>query len=359
MTATIKTSRVTTTEIHNGFPVRNALTQIAQTARSRILLITDDNVKRYYNDLLIHFHEGNPSSFELVIPAGESAKTISTYQAICDDAIEHGFDRSGVVIAFGGGVVSDLAGFVAATLLRGVPWFAIPTTVIGAIDAAIGGKTGVNTLQAKNALGAFHPPQAVYIDPTLFSTLPKRELQAGWGEIAKYGILAGGELWKQITETKFDSSPTNDLCNACIRQKIAIVEQDPFESGIRKLLNLGHTAGHALEAVTRYEHLRHGEAVAWGIGVAAELSQVLLQLPIDTLSKIEQVLQRFMIPPVHVTPEQVVDALRFDKKRINSQNDWILFHQIGAPEIVKNVPIAIVESIIAKRINFLQEGRVA
>ena len=227
-----------------------------------------------------------------LVPGGEEAKTLAVVERLWSE-LEIG--RDGWIVGFGGGSTTDVAGFVAATHLRGVRWVAVPTTLVGMVDAAIGGKTGINTVDGKNLAGAFHFPQQVFVDPSFLSTLPPEERRAGMAEVVKTGLLAGQELW---------ALPEEAMIRACAAFKAGVVLSDPYErEGRRAILNLGHTFAHALEAASGYE-LRHGDAVALGLLAALRLSG----RPTDV---VEDVLAP---QPVRVDRDRAWDALLLDKK---------------------------------------------
>ncbi len=222
------------------------------------LIVTDENVARQLpitnNQLPI-----------TTLPTGEQHKTLDTVRGLYDSFLEHGLDRSGIVIAIGGGVIGDMAGFAAATFMRGLRWVNVPTTLLAMVDASLGGKTGVDLPQGKNLVGAFHPPSLVISDPLVLNTLPEAERISGMAEVIKHGIIGGPALFESLeTSTAFGSL---DQLQQAIEVKIRVVEADPFEKSVRATLNLGHTVGHGVEAASGYR-LRHGEAVA--IGLAAE-----------------------------------------------------------------------------------------
>jgi shikimate kinase/3-dehydroquinate synthase len=248
------------------------------------------------------------------VPAGESAKTLDVVERLWSELT---LGRDGTIVGFGGGSTTDLAGFVAATYLRGVPWVAVPTTLVGQVDAAIGGKTGVNTPAGKNLVGAFHFPEAVVIDPGFLATLPDAERRAGMAEVVKTGLLAGRELW---------ALPEEEMIRACAAFKAAVVLSDPYETqGRRTSLNLGHTFAHALEAGSDYA-VKHGEAVALGLLAALRLSG----LPTDA---VEDVLRP---EPVFADPEAAWAALKRDKK---GEGVFVLLEAPGKP-VVTTVPDA-------------------
>jgi shikimate kinase / 3-dehydroquinate synthase len=241
------------------------------------------------------------------VPPGEEAKTFAVVERLLNDL---DIGREGEIVAYGGGSTTDVAGFVAATYMRGVPWLAVPTTLTGMVDAAIGGKTGINTLDGKNVAGAFHFPEGVVIDREVLSTLPDIERRAGMAEVVKTGFLAGREVW---------ALPEDEMISACAAYKCAVVISDPYEQGRRRILNLGHTFAHALETGSGYT-VRHGDAVALGLLAALRLSGQ----PTDV---VEEILQP---QPVRADPDAAWAALKRDKK---GEGVFILLEAPGRPVI--------------------------
>jgi 3-dehydroquinate synthetase/shikimate kinase len=255
------------------------------------------------------------------VPAGEAAKTLAVVERLWN---ELALGRDGTIVAFGGGSTTDVAGFVAATYLRGIPWIAVPTTLTGQVDAAIGGKTGINTADGKNLAGAFHFPRGVVIDPDLLGTLPERERRAGMAEVVKTGLLAGREVWEL---------PEEEMIRACAAYKAGVVLSDPYETeGRRVWLNLGHTFAHALEAGSGY-HVSHGEAVALGLLAALRLSGQ----PADPVEEI-------LAPePVEADLDAAWAALKRDKK---GEGVFVLLEAPGRP-VVTSVPDAEARAALA------------
>jgi shikimate kinase/3-dehydroquinate synthase len=227
----------------------------------RRLLVTDYHAGRLYGERF------EPFIGDVRIMPGEQSKTIAHAEIVWTEMVRHGATRSDVVVALGGGVVGDLAGFCAATYQRGMRVVQVPTTLVAQVDSAIGGKTGVDLPEAKNYVGAFHQPSAVIADPATLSTLPPEELAAGYAEVVKTGLIAGGALWDRLTAGTAPTDP--QLIAGCVHVKVAIVSQDERDRGLRQILNLGHTVAHAIETATGYARYRHGEAV--GLGLLAEL----------------------------------------------------------------------------------------
>ena len=231
------------------------------TVTGRRLLVTDYHAGRLYGDKL------EPFLGDVRIMPGEQSKTIAHAEIVWTEMVRHGATRSDVVVALGGGVVGDLAGFCAATYQRGMRVVQVPTTLVAQVDSAIGGKTAVDLAEAKNYVGAFHQPSAVIADPETLRTLPPEELAAGYAEVVKTGLIAGGALWDRLRAGASATDP--EVITACAHVKVRVVSQDERDEGLRQILNLGHTIGHAIETATGYARYRHGEAV--GLGLLAEL----------------------------------------------------------------------------------------
>jgi 3-dehydroquinate synthase len=294
-----------------------------------------------------------PGSKTILIPDGEKHKQLVTVARIYDSLVRSEADRSSVLIALGGGVVGDTAGFAAATYLRGVALVHVPTTLVGQVDSAIGGKVGVNHALGKNLIGAFYPPSLVAIDPTLLDTLPRREFRAGLYEAVKYGLLASRELFVRIdrdlqalfARTRETLLP---VIVECCRIKADLVERDERESGPRRALNLGHTAGHAIEAVTRYRRFRHGEAVAYGLLVAAELAVGRTLLDNGDRQALASLIAKMgPLPPVaDLSAAEAIDAMRRDKKVIGGRLHYVLPGPVGVTTIVDDVTVREIEQAL-------------
>ncbi len=273
----------------------------------------------------------------VLVPDGERSKTIQTVGRVYDALIKASADRSVVVVALGGGVIGDLVGFAAATYLRGVRLVQVPTTLLAQVDSAIGGKVGVNHPLGKNLIGAFHAPRMVVVDPLVLSTLPRREFRAGLYEVIKYGVIADAALFERVRVTRdalFAHEPgalETVIAPSC-RVKAEIVSRDERESGLRRILNFGHTVGHALEAVTDYRRFRHGEAVAYGMLAAAALGARRGVTHVDTATAIrELVLELGPLPPVSdLKATDVVVATRRDKKVVAGTLHFIAATRLGA-----------------------------
>ncbi len=265
-----------------------------------------------------------------LLPDGERGKTLAELERAATKLLRAGCTRRSLVVAVGGGAVSDAAGFLAATFMRGVAWAAVPTTLLAMVDAAIGGKTGVNLPAAKNAVGAFHAPDAVLADPDALATLPARELRSGMGEVLKYAALRPEMMGRVAAHGR--AAPGADLVAACARAKVEVVREDPFEKGARKLLNLGHTFGHGVEAAGRFEAFTHGEAVAIGLAFAFRLAATLGRIGPLAVAEVEDAIRGAGLPvrvPAGVA-RRAAFLMGYDKKRTAAGLRWVLPRATGA-----------------------------
>ena len=290
----------------------------------------------------------------VLIPDGETAKTLTTMEKLCRGLASAGLDRRGIVVAVGGGVVGDVAGFAAATYLRGVRLIHIPTTLVAQVDSAIGGKTGVNLPEGKNLVGAFYQPALVVADPEVLTTLPGRHFRAGLHEVIKYAILGDRHLFEFLENrmaelVRRDRAALDWVLPRCIGAKAQIVSRDEREGGPRKALNLGHTFGHALESLTGYRRFLHGEAVGWGLIAAARLAARLHWLVADDAARIEALVGSVgALPAVpRFAPARWIAAMRGDKKTRGGRLRFILPRQIGEVRTAENVPEAALRRVLA------------
>ncbi|HWO58252.1 MAG TPA: 3-dehydroquinate synthase [bacterium] len=279
-----------------------------------------------------------------VLPPGERIKTRAVVDSLHERWFRQGYDRSTPVIAFGGGTVGDAAGFAAATFMRGLPLWQAPTTIVGQVDSALGGKVGINHRLGKNLIGCFYQPTGVVIDPTLLATLPSRELRAGLAEVVKYGVIDDPALF-ETCERRLPSWVRGDrpidaaVIAACAAIKLRIVEADEHDRGLRHRLNFGHTLGHALEAWGKYRIFRHGEAVTLGMVGVASIAAARGVFPSSDLARLES-LCRPLAPSIwspRFVPEAVIAHLALDKKRQGGRNTWLLPRRIGAVASVRDV----------------------
>jgi 3-dehydroquinate synthase len=280
----------------------------------------------------------------ILVPDGERFKQLPTVQRVYEALIRANADRASTLITLGGGVIGDMAGFAAATYLRGIPLVHVPTTLLAQVDSAIGGKVGVNHALGKNLIGAFHQPHAVVVDPSVLETLPRREFRAGLYEVIKYGMTSSPGLFDRIARertaifAKNSDELTAIIAESC-RIKGDVVAADEREAGPRRILNFGHTAGHALEAVTKYRRYRHGEAVAYGMLVAAQLAAARGALAErDRKALADLIASLGPLPPIgDVTTAQILEAMRHDKKMVAGRLHFVLPTAVGATAIVDDV----------------------
>ncbi len=272
----------------------------------------------------------------IILHDGEQFKTLDSMRSIYEQLLECGLDRSALLIALGGGVVGDMAGFAAATYMRGIPFVQIPTTLLAQVDSSVGGKTGVNLPGGKNTVGAFYQPRAVFIDPLVLETLPERQLRAGLAEVIKYGIIRDPALFAFIEERldsllHRDADTTASVIKQCCMIKSDIVSRDETEQGVRAHLNFGHTLGHAVESLTGYSAYLHGEAVAIGMWAAARLSRTLGLCATADVQRIESLLASAGLPTVvpSFSVSAYMGAMLKDKKKTGSTVNFVLTHRIG------------------------------
>jgi 3-dehydroquinate synthase len=297
-------------------------------------------------------HVGRPLSVALQsvahivlpLPGGEDQKRIEPLERLADEMVRAGGDRTSLVIAFGGGIVNDMGGFLAAIFMRGIPVLQIPTTLLAQVDASIGGKTGVNLVSGKNLIGSFHQPLAVLIDPALLDTLPDREYRAGLWEIVKAGIIREPELFRYLTDhgdavLARARHAVNHIIAESVRMKAEVVSGDEREADMRRILNFGHTFGHALEAETAYTRFLHGEAVAWGMRAAVHLAEMTGHLSAEDSVEILEMLDFYgPIPPVDGIPvENLFARLVHDKKTVQGKVHFVLPVRIGEVTVVSGV----------------------
>jgi len=286
----------------------------------------------------------------ITVPSGEQSKTMNQAEAICGRMIEAGLDRSSFVVALGGGMVGDLAGFVAAIYHRGIPCVHAPTTLLAQVDSSIGGKTAVNTAAGKNLIGAWHPPAFVISDVDTLATLPPREFKQGFAEIIKHAVIRDAEMFQMLQ--RFDRADLPALISRNIEIKAAIVAADERETtGERALLNFGHTIGHAIERAGEYRDFLHGEAVSLGMVAACEISVRKAGLLETEREKIVRTLAAFDLPtqlPADFPREKITEAIRFDKKFAAGEVRFVVVPAIGSARLVADVTMADIEAAVAK-----------
>jgi len=283
---------------------------------------------------------------EIFVPSGENSKSIRMAEQVAARLLKKRADRRSLLIAFGGGVVGDLGGFVASTYMRGIDYVQVPTTVVAQVDSAIGGKTAVNVGEMKNLVGTFAPPRLVLADPVVLKSLPPRAYLSGFHEVAKHAVLSGPSLFSLMEKVAGRLRPGRDgtldtLLVRAAQVKVDIVNRDEHESDLRRLLNLGHTFGHALEEATGYRRFLHGEAVGWGLLCAARLGVLLNMLDVSEAQRISSLVRRIgPLPSISdLAPARIRKLFTRDKKAVAGQIHWVVPEKIGKVSVVRDVPI--------------------
>lgn len=287
-----------------------------------------------------------------LIPDGETSKSLQEAEKIFTRAIEAGLDRKSVIIALGGGVVGDLAGFVAATFMRGINLIQIPTTLLAQVDSSVGGKTAVNHALGKNLIGAFHQPRAVFIDLKFLESLPEREIKSGLGEVVKCGVISDEKFFSYLEDNaekilQRDLKTLSHVVKRCCEIKAQVVAADEKESGLRRILNFGHTPAHAIEEETGYKKFRHGEAVAIGMVAAARISHELGKTSAENVRRLENLLERFgmMTTCAGLDADKLYAVTFRDKKTVGGVVNWVLMKNFGDVEICRDVPASVIKKV--------------
>lgn len=322
----------------------------------RCAVISDRNVVPHYGDAaLASLASAGFDPLLITVPAGETAKTLKVAGSCFDQLAEHRLERKSFVVALGGGVVGDLAGFVAATYLRGVDFVQVPTTLLAQVDSSVGGKVGVNLKAGKNLVGAFRQPRFVLCDLDALETLPVREYRSGLAEVIKYGIINDAELFKRLEQVmpkllQREPDSLSSVIARCCQIKSGVVGQDETESGLRAILNFGHTIGHAIEAISGYDKFLHGEAISIGQVLAARLSSELLGLPRRDVQRIATLFETAGLP-THLKlgtaqREKLFDAMGHDKKVSDGIVRFVLANKIGQVSFGQAVPRESIERVL-------------
>jgi 3-dehydroquinate synthase len=304
------------------------IAELQERLPSKAVIVTDDIVTELWE---------SPHR-RIVVPAGEASKSLHFYSQVVEQILSLGIDRNTIIVALGGGVVGDLAGFVAATILRGVTFLQVPTTLLAMVDSSIGGKVGVDTPQGKNLVGAFKPADQVLICPEFLDQLPARQLTNGMAEVWKYGFIGDAP---ELTKLRGGQAPLTEIIFDCLDHKARVVEEDEFEtSGLRATLNFGHTVGHAIEKVLRYETFLHGEAISIGMVAEARLGELLGITEAGTAEQVKQDLASAGLP-VHWDGlrdfEPLIAAMRSDKKATGGKLAFSLLTRLGDCKLVRDV----------------------
>jgi 3-dehydroquinate synthase len=332
---------------------RGSLRSVAEfipRGSGKVFAVTTEDVWKLHGSIL-----ASQVNEVLFFPGGEARKRLAEVETLADRMLERGADRSSVVLAFGGGIVNDVGGFVAAIFMRGVPVIQIPTTLLAQVDAAVGGKTGVNLAGGKNLVGSFHQPLVVLIDPDLLETLSDREYRAGLYEIIKCGIIRDPDLFQLLDQCSAavlarEPRTVDGLIAAAVRIKAEVVSADEREGDLRRILNFGHTVGHALEAETYYERFLHGEAIAFGMRAASCLAVRAAGLPAADYESIDRVIAKYgPIPSLAgIRAEALAARLTADKKTIQGKAHFVLPTRIGDVRVLSGIdPGMVIESIRA------------
>jgi 3-dehydroquinate synthase len=303
---------------------------------SNVFFLSSPKIWKHNSKLILRSSEFRKSKV-ILFDDSESAKNLATVERISRDLVRAGADRNAILIAVGGGVVGDVAGFVAASYLRGVKLVHIPTTLVAQVDSAIGGKTGVNLPEGKNLVGAFYQPDFVIADPVTLKTLSDRDYRSGIYEVIKYGVIGDAQLFRDLEINldklmRRDAETLSDIIPRCIAQKTRVTILDERESGLRETLNFGHTFAHALESLTRYRVFRHGEAVAWGMIAATLLGIAVSNLPVEEAARTIRLIRRVgPLPPLpkKISAARVRDEMQSDKKARGGKPRFVLAENIG------------------------------
>ena len=324
-----------------------------------IFIITDWSVQRIYGRRLLRgFSALDANASLLDVPAGERSKTPKTVYALQTQLLRLGVDRNSVIVALGGGVIGDLAGYVAATILRGIDYLHVPTTLLAQVDSSIGGKVGVDHPLGKNLIGAFYQPATVCIDPDLLKTLPVSEFKNGLAEVVKIAAALDRRLFSQVERnarkiTKGNPDIVHDMIVRSVKLKASVVERDPFESGLRKVLNLGHTIGHAVEAASGYD-IKHGAAVSIGLATESRIAMEMGLLSGKDYARLIGLLTKLKLPltlPRRLNKARFMTARSLDKKSEAGGTKFVLLKAIGHTVIGVDVPTPFIEAVFSERLN--------
>jgi 3-dehydroquinate synthase/shikimate kinase/3-dehydroquinate synthase len=322
----------------------------------RVFIVTDTGVGRLYSKPVLNILSQAgfvPQIF--TVPAGEASKSIWSWQQILDWLVEQKAERLEPIVALGGGVIGDLAGFVASTYHRGVPLIQIPTSLLAQVDSAIGGKTGINHPQGKNLIGAFYQPELIIVDPAFLLTLPERMYLEGWAEIVKYGMILDADLFELLEDHTTslharDTSLLTKIITRCVQLKMDVVRRDERDGGLRNILNYGHTFGHALEVSTDYGFWLHGEAVAVGMEVATQIAVTRGLLTNEDALRQHELLKALRLPLrcPGVDTISILEKMHRDKKVRAGQIRWVLPTQIGQARIYDDIPLPLIQDAISR-----------
>jgi 3-dehydroquinate synthase len=308
----------------------------------RYFVVTSPEIWELWSDAFLSGFAPDAEPTCLLLPSGEQHKRLAALERLAQQLAAAGADRSSVLIAFGGGVIGDVTGFLAAIYMRGIDFVQVPTTLLSQVDSSVGGKTGVNLAVGKNLIGSFHHPRLVLADTDVLRTLPLTELRAGLFESLKAGLIYDSELFEYIEQhaealLRLETTPLTHVVAESVRIKADVVAQDERETGLRMILNFGHTVGHAIESLTHYRGLLHGEAVGWGMRVAVEASRM-RGLPKAEANRILSAIDALGLPPLpRLTARRLLNASAGDKKRIGGVRHFVLLERIGQAKVVQDL----------------------
>ena len=331
---------------------------IGTSAARRVPVVTDENVARlYYPAFAASLSEAGLFPVPVVLPPGEQTKTFGNLERVVDSLLSANVERGLLIVALGGGVISDLTGFAAGVVKRGIGFAQVPTTLLAQVDSSVGGKTAINTAQGKNLVGLFHQPRVVIADTTVLKTLPRRELLGGYAEVVKYGLLGDESFFAWLEKNGAQALAGDNhaiahaVAHSCV-MKASIVAKDEREEGERALLNLGHTFGHALEAIGKYERWLHGEAVAVGMVLAARTSAALGWLAARDCERIERLLERAGLPTAApgVDPAELLEHMRGDKKADRAGLKLVLIRALGEAVVTRSPPEETLRAMLAEQL---------
>lgn len=325
----------------------------------KVLLVSNPEIWQHYGDKAVQSLK--KAGFEVskhLIPGGENHKTLESIAKIYDSALENYLERSSVAIALGGGVIGDMTGFAASSWLRGINFVQVPTSLLAMVDAAIGGKTGVNHPKGKNLIGAFYQPRLVLIDPQVLETLPEREFRAGMAEVIKYGVIWDADFFDRLEKAErldrfndLDEDLLQTILTRSCQAKADVVSKDEKEAGLRAILNYGHTIGHAIESLTGYSSIVHGEAVAIGMAIAGEIAATMKMWDAIDAQRQDRLIAKAGLPtklPPNLDTEAIIKSLKSDKKVKEGIVRFVLPTQLGAATVTDRVLPEVIREVLAK-----------
>ena len=327
--------------------------------QEKVLLVSNPVVFKHYGETILNsLTEAGFEVCQCILPAGERYKTLRSIEKIHNVAFENRLERSSTMVALGGGVIGDMTGFAAATWLRGIAVVQVPTSLLAMVDASMGGKTGVNHPQGKNLIGAFHQPSLVLIDPNVLATLPGREFRAGMAEVIKYGIIWNEGLFEQLEHAKrldqmryVGEALLHDILKHSCQAKADVVSQDEKEAGLRAILNYGHTIGHAVESLTGYKLVNHGEAVGIGMVAAGAIATAIDLWPQTATDRQHAIIKKAGLPtqlPANLNIDDILTTLRSDKKVKSGKVRFVLPKRIGAAFVTDQVTDDTIRGVLEK-----------